>query len=225
MAAGERAWAGAFTLVETVVAAAVAAIAMTMAAAALFGGHALLGRLVASSPKFENSLAFAAAMEKLREDVACALPAAKPSGGEDSADAPRGAAGGSGGALFAGTEDTLRLMRLVPLENGVLAPVFVEWTRHASGGAVRLVSASPFSPAAGEILARETFPALWGTPHFEYRSACFDGSGACVPHPWKGDPSTLPGAVEVLWGSRKAVFPVFCFQLEEENRERREYGP
>lgn len=194
----------AFTLVELVVAVAVAAVAMAVAAAAILGGHSLFVRIAGSVPALDETLARQAAFEALRSDLACALPAAAPSG-DVSVEA------------FHGASDGFSCIRLFPAADGLLEPVGVEWGRFFSGGAVRRVTS-----AEGTVVREERFPPEWGVPRFSYRALapCVDASpGEPVPlsaesfDSWPVGDAPLPAVATVRWGTFSAEFPVHCAVL------------
>lgn len=190
----------AFTLVELVVAAAVAVVAMAVAAAALLGGHSLAARIASGAPAFDDVLAREAAFESLRADLACAIPSA--------------------GSPLEGARDSFRCLRLLPAPDGAFEIAAVEWGRAPHGGAVRRVLSTD-----GAVLREDVHPASWGTPAFGYRGIVprdgtpfFSLAEAVDSWPPPGAPAgrpPLPAVVEVRWDGRSFSLPVPCAAPEE----------
>lgn len=194
-----------FTLVETVVAVAVASVVASFAALAILGGHALFKRLAGLGAALEYSLAFETALETMRSDIACALP--DPDSESDQS------------LRFSGTGTSIRLAKLDSRNGGALKPVIVEWNRHPSGGFARNVYSANGPISEESFISSDVFPVFWGIPSFRYLSAAFpektalvggDG-GSAVLGKTEESANALPAAVSVEWSDSKVVFPVNCF--------------
>ena len=235
-APGERAIPrAAFTLVETIVAVAVAAVAMSIAAVAVAGGHRLVARMAASGPAFDDGMERQAALETLRMDLASALPSSDlPFSGDASGFRCLSLLSFRGSSPSVFTSPSGMGLPLAGRREESAVPVLVEWGLSPSGGMARRISALD-----GTALRTDVFPQEWGAPKFGYRrlapsGAAADAAGvigetgtADVParigladsvdvfSAETGDSaasgSRLPAIVEVTWcGFDRLFFPVPC---------------
>ncbi len=218
---------GAFTLVEVLVALAIASV--TIAAGAVVMGQAFRAFSAVSglSRRMEDDTRRLDAFELLRADLASALPAPA-----------TGAAAQSAKCEFSGDGTGFSCLRLASTdmtETGYR--IFrITWESDGAGGCIR--RATPVAPppapegASGACAPIARFPASWGAPSFEWAArpesgrggdAPSDGAAATAIPPketqWADswtDGNELPAAAKVRWGNIETVFALraSCAQSE-----------
>jgi len=198
----------AFTLVEVVVASAVAVLIAAAVAAALISAFGAFSR-TAADPETERNLERIDAFETLRADLACAAPLS--------------------GTAFAGAEDGFSCARLLSprrTPDGAVV-VRVEWAASPDGGCVRTVT------RAGAVLSEERHGPAFGPLRFSYgrlpdRPETPPGSDTpdrglpardepAWSDAWSG--TDLPAVVRVRWGSLESEIALPCAFSEPENGE------
>ena len=190
----------AFTLVEVMVAAAVAVLIAAAVAAALISAFGAFSR-AAADPETERNLERIDAFETLRADLACAAPLS--------------------GTPFSGTENGFSCARLLSptrTPDGAVV-VRVEWAAAPNGGCVRTVtradatlSEERHGPAFGPL--RFSYGRLPDCPDAEDGPAAPQGAGLPArdepiwSDAWSGP--GLPAVVRVRWGTLEADVALPC---------------
>ena len=189
----------AFTLVEVLVASAIAAITIATGAFALGQAFRAFSSVAGLSRKIEGDTARLEAFERLRSDLASAIP--PPENGPPST------------ATFAGDRAGFSCLRLASANRTEAGyRLFrVTWEGDGAGGCIRRAEpvAQPPAPpgSSGDCAPLLRFPARWGPLSFEWTAATPAAAGAA---PWRDDwiENALPAAASVRWGELESIFAI-----------------